>query len=802
MRIVTSAVLFLSVLAVGVVFLGQEETIPDTTPGAEPPPEETTPEMPAFPPEGTTPEVPTPMPAPTGGEVAPREIPPTVTPLTQPTIGRTAPLLSGEELIPFTFENTQLSTIIKLVAESTGRNFLIQTPIAGTVLIYCPKKIAANMAFDILGIILDSQGYTMAMSEDPPLVYVTKKTGTPPGMESIPTEILVEKEGGPQKKHELATMIVVLNYVSVDDMQNILRNFKSPSGVMTAYPAGNFLILKDDQATLEYLLSIIKKIDVPGTASKVTLVELKYADATETATLLTNLMSERAGGQLAAPIRVPPTPTLPGAPAARPITISPVTVGGATPLRIFPETRTNRLVILASEKDTEYVLELVKKLDVEPTEEMYPIRTYIAQYQNAEDLADTLASFVTGQERARTRREARTLTSRQQRTARRVGRQAAAPAAAGPAALTPAMAGPVAGGAEEAFFLADPATNMVLIQAPPQKVDMYLTLLKELDQPQKQLLLEVWVVEISSKSQLDIGVEFKSAEIGPAERVGPMQDEIFGGTNFDLGLGNLLSGTGYPTSGVSMGIRSLTNTRLEAGGKVYYIPNFDTFIRALREDTQFNILSSPKLTAMNNEKAIVEVTDEISIAESAITSFATAQAQAVLPGGYTETYSREPVGIILEITPQINSENSVIMEIELEVGSIAGVEDITQAGTRPVIASRYTFTKVRVDNGRTIVISGLRRSDKTKTTTRVPIIGQIPILGLLFSHDKTLTVNTNLLVFITPHIVSDTLDMLEVTDALKNQDLEKERPRFQPTRRTRAPGAARVERAPGWAWKK
>jgi general secretion pathway protein D len=707
--------------------------------------------------------------------------------------------VGSDELIPFTFENMQLATIIKLVSESTGRNFLIQTPIAGTVLIYCPKMIPANTALDMLGIILDSQGYTMAVTDDPPLVYVTKKAGVGP----IPTKIKVEgKEEALTEKRELATLLVVLDYVSVDDMQDILRNFKSATCIMTAYPAGNFLILKDDEASLKYLLELVKKIDAPGTVSKLTFRELKYADAVETASLLTELLAEKTGARVSRPGTMPTQPIPGRPPTPTPMGVSPTIVGAATATKIMPEERTNRLIILASEKDTEWILSFVDKLDVEPTEEMYPIRTYIAQYQDATELADTLASFVAGQPRARTgqQRTARTGTVR----SRALGQTGATTATGAPGTAASAAArGPVAAGTEEAFFLADPATNMVLMQAAPQKLEMYMSLLKQLDRPQKQVLIEAWVVEISSRNQLDIGVEFKSAEIGPAQRVGPMGDEVFGGSNFDLGLDSLLSGTGFPSSGLAMGIRSLTNTKLDIGGKVYYLPNVDTFLRALREDTGFNILSSPKLLTLNNETASVDVSDEISIAESSITGYSTGQTDGgTLPAGVTETYRRTDVGISLEITPQINSENSVIMEIDLLVGSIAGVEDITQAGSRPVIANRSTITKVRVDNGRTIVISGLRRADRTQTTSRVPILGQIPILGLLFSHQKTLTVNTNLLIFITPHIVSDTLDMLEVTETMKNQDIETERERFQPTRGTRKPKPLKSGQTPAWEWKK
>jgi general secretion pathway protein D len=808
MRIVIGFILFLSVVAVTAATVAQEE------PGVPAPPEEVTPEGPSVSPTpgpavGPVPEGPSPSPgtapapgAPTGTAPAPSPRPTTTFPrptLTRPAAPAGAAAGSDEELIPFNYENVQLSTIIKQVADRTGKNFLIQTPITGTVLIYSPKGIPARTAFDILGIVLDAQGYTMVVRDDPPLIYVTKKVGT----DSIPTEMAIEGEGtGPEKKHELSTLIVVLKYVSVDDMQDLLRNFKSTTCVMTAYPAGNFLILKDDEAKLRYLLELVKKIDAPGTVSKVTDVELKHADATETANLIMELMAAREGGRTVSTATRRPVTVRASAPGGvtppTPAAVSPTVVGTATPMRIIAEPRTNRLFILASEKDTEDIMRLVRRIDVEPREEMYPVRTYMAQYQDAADLADTLASFVTGQPRRTTTRAARTTASRTRTTTQTATRQAAT------AAPTPTtQRGPVAAGTEEAFFLADPATNMVLVQAAPQDMDRYMTLLKELDQPQKQVLIEVWIVEISSKNQLDIGVEFKSAEVGPAEKIGPMQDEVFGGTNFDLGLGNLLSGTGFPSSGISLGLRSLTNTSLDIGGRTYYVPNFDTFLRAMREDTGFNILSSPKLMALNNEVASVDVSDEISIAESAITSYATAAAGAELPGGYTETYRRTSVGISLEITPQINSENSVIMEIDLIVGSVAGVEDITQASSRPVIANRSTITKVRVDNGKTVVISGLRRADKTSTVSRVPILGQIPILGLLFSHNRTLTVNTNLLIFITPHVVSDTLDMLEMTEVLKNQDLDKERERFQPAKPAgKRPRPSKKAGTAGWDWKK
>ncbi|MCK4349339.1 MAG: hypothetical protein KAX13_00690, partial [Candidatus Krumholzibacteria bacterium] len=327
------------------------------------------------------------------------------------------------------------------------------------------------------------------------------------------------------------------------------------------------------------------------------------------------------------------------------------------------------------------------------------------------------------------------------------------------------------------FFIADETTNTLIVQAPPQEWPFYRDLLRQLDQPQRQVLIEVWIVEVSSNNEKTLGVEIMPSDLPPNERIGPLQNEIypisrhttsslsgiFGGTTDDT-TGQTGAATGI---GATIGIRTLTATEISIDGRKIRIPNFDVFLRAVKGNTDVKILSSPKLVTLNNKKATVTITDEISIRTSEITNIETTG------GVSTATYNRKEVGISLDIEPQINADDFVIMDLKLEVSNVVG-----EVSTDPTISKRSTESSVRCENKQTIVISGLRRNNATKSKTGIPILGDIPLLGKLFSTTTTTNINTNLLIFITPHIITETSDMLAMTDYIKRQRLSEEEKRF------------------------
>jgi general secretion pathway protein D len=700
----------------------EETTAPPTETTA--PPEETTapPTETTAPPEETT-APPTEVTAPPEENPAPpTEVtaPPEETPVVpKPTPPKEDMIKLGDQ------KGTSIPRVIEMIAKDLKVNFLMPEQLTGTVTIRWNRDLPKSEALEILRTILDDEGY--ALIEGKHFIRVVQKG---PNVASAPTDVVVVRgEQAVGETEKQITAIVVLNYIEANDAFQVLSQLRDRTALIAMLPGINAIIIKDSEARVRYLMDIVEKLDVPGTTGIVTVVRIEYAEAGKLAKIINDVISAGKGpSPIGATEEVPGVPMPSGGLAQQP-----------TGIKIIPDERLNSLIIVASERETEQVLDLIKKLDVQPPEGIFPIHTFQCKNQKAATLASVLTDFA-------------------QR------RPPVQPTAEGPAV-------PGATGKEsEVFFIADETTNKILVSASALDWEIYQQLLQELDLPQPQVLVEVWVVELSSNDQFNLGIEWQTRGPSGDARVGPSRQEIFGGTSVGVGLGDVFAGNGF-NRGLNVAVRSMTNTRVTIGGKTYIIPDVDAYLKALSEVTKVNVLSSPKLLTLNNEAASVDVTDQIFISKSQITGTG-------LDQNVTETFDTQDVGIKLNFTPQINADGFVIMDVDLSVSSVVGAA-ITEAGSRPVIAQRETKNKVRVENGNTIIISGLRRHDKSKSVARVPVLGRIPLVGLLFRSTTVIDLQTNLMIFITPHIVTDTPEMQAVSDQIQGQDLDLERPRFE-----------------------
>jgi len=651
--------------------------------------------------------------------------------------GAQEPFEEDEEMMQLNFENVQINDIIKNFAETVQKNFLLPTPLTATITIISGGEIPQSAAFDILQTILAEKNFMLVESE-----HLLKVVQMPTAIKAAPTIFLDDPTPDDvSMKDSVITAIVVPKYTDAREMLNLLNKFKTATGIMDIFPTSNALIIKDTEANIKYLLELMKRVDVSGTERKVTIHKLIYAKANELARVLTDIISSK--GVISAAPGAAPTGKIP-MPGGRRAGVS----RGSTQegVKIIPYEPMNALIIVASEKETQEILELISKFDKPPDFEDYALHVYQAQNQKASDLAGVMQDF----------------TQQIIKFEKAAGKTAGVPAMAPRAGRT---------GEKDVFFKADEATNKILIYAPPQDYEMYLTLLEELDQPQPQVLIEAWVVEISSSDQFNIGFEMQPFTPAPGERSGPAVYEIYAATSFSLGSGAFASDGTIPGSGFSALFRTLNNTKIKIGDRVFRVPDFDTFFQLLKAETDVKVLATPKLLVLNNESATVNVSDEISITTSEV--MGTGDQRDVV-----ETFNRQKVGITLSLTPQINADGYVIMELTLDVQSIAG--GAAEAGSQPVINIRNTENKVRIEDGNTIAISGLRRVDQSKSVSKVPLLGDIPLFGALFKSTSTLKANVNLLIFITPHIVTDTPEMVQATDMLRRQDLEEKRLEIEP----------------------
>lgn len=649
-----------------------------------------------------------------------------------------------EEMITIGFNEVRLDLIVKEFADQLQKNFLITQPLNAPITIVGKGQIPRSAAFDLLQTILNSANFEMVESEHLIKVEPLQKVIKPKMTSFLEKYDLDELSDQLSDRDNLVTVIIIPKHIEAQELLGLLKKFQAPGAVMDIFPSSNTIIIKDTEVNIRYLVELAKRVDVPGAMPTITIYKLKYALPRDISNLLRDIISTKGFiSSISGPDRGSRTP---GVPAPK----MPVSRGsGRTKIsdivKVISYDRMNALVIVAPERETNEIIELIKQFDQPSREEEYYLKIYQVENQEAGKLAQTLDKFVKDIAR-----------------------------------IEKAVAGGVAPGGsrkkeQNVFFASDKETNKILLYAPPQEHKMYMSLIKELDQPQSQVLIEAWVVEISSTDQFDIGVEILPSTEALGARSGPIAEEIYTASSFGLGLGPFAQQGTIPSSGLSALVRTTNNTKVKLGDKIFQIPDFDAFMRVLQQNTEVEVLSSPKLLTLNNKSASIEVSNQIFTSSSRVSGVGENR-------DVVEQFDKEDVGIKLEMEPQINPDGYVIFnKLSVEVSSIVGAE-ITEAGSRPVIAKRTAGGNVRIKDGETIVIGGLRRNDRTRTTTKVPILGDIPILGVFFRSSSTIKVNTNLFVFITPHIVTDTPEMISITETMKKQDLNEERSRFKITR--------------------
>ncbi len=378
---------------------------------------------------------------------------------------------------------------------------------------------------------------------------------------------------------------------------------------------------------------------------------------------------------------------------------------------------TNSLIITDSVHNIRKIESLIRALDVAAPEGKGKINVYYLKHANAEDIAKVMAALVS--------------------------KIPAAPAggAQPPPGPTTILEGAVT-------ITADKATNSLIIVGSPGDYETIKDVIQKLDIRRRQVYVEVAIIEMGLAKQRELGFEFRAMT--------PLDNNNltgYGGTNFGgIGPATIQGPAAFAGfNGLAVGAVKGTFT---FKGTEYL--NVGALLRALQTDANVNVLSTPNILTTDNQKAEIMVGENV--------PFRTGQSQSAATGGSSilTTIERKDVGISLKLTPQITSEDNVRLEIYQEISSV--VESATLNADGPTTSKRSASTTVVVKDHETMVIGGLIRDNATSSTRKVPLLGDIPILGWLFKFRTTKIEKTNLMIFITPYIIKNEADAAEVTN--------------------------------------
>ena len=291
-------------------------------------------------------------------------------------------------------------------------------------------------------------------------------------------------------------------------------------------------------------------------------------------------------------------------------------------------------------------------------------------------------------------------------------------------------------------------TNSLIVSSEDSNLDLIRNLVAKIDIRRAQVLVEAIIVELSENAAKSLGIEaiFSGSDDGTKIPIGITRFPNSKSPDLLAITGNSVEGGGDATLS-TIATNSLLNTQGLVAGFGNINSEGDSFvgiINAIAEDQNSNILSTPSIIAMDNEPASLVIGQEIPIT--------TGESLGANNSNPFRTTARQEVGVKLSITPQINEGNSVILDIKQEVSGVAGA----LTGASDVITNKRTIeTTVLVDNNQIIVLGGLIDDDIQETINRVPVLGNIPILGRLFRSSSKSVIRRNLTVFLRPKILAD-----------------------------------------------
>lgn len=616
--------------------------------------------------------------------------------------------LTEEEKVYLNVQDADIKDVIKQISKATGRNFIIDDKIKGKVTIISERPMTREEAYQTFLSALEVAGYTTVKGPANIIKIVTlgdaKKNPIPTHFDTTPyTDSFI-------------TRLIPLENISAVDMSNAIKDLISKDGNMFAYTATNTIIITDSGSNIDRIMKIIRELDQEGPQNVMEIIPVKNAMASDIAKMVQDLFLQeksKSGGASAAGAKK-------GAAPQQEL---------AEVQQIIPDERTNSIIVLASKRAIENVKEIIHRLDMNlRADDEGRIHVYYVKHAKAKLLAETLNALTSG--------------------AGTAAKGAATPAAAG---------GSVAKFEGGVKISADETTNALIITALSKDFHTLVDkVISKLDIPRRQIYFEAVIMEMTLSKGVSYGVSGYGGAgggsvIGFGQTMGSpsLLGSIIGGaaTKGTAAWPSLLGGL------ISSKTTNINYVGPDGKSNTLTVPAFSAFLTALASRGEANVVSTPNILTLDNQEATMTVlTKEPTPGSTTFGAQGIATAQSV---DYKEA------GLELKIKPQITEGDMVLMEIEQKLSDFTTPKYSSNLNA-PAMKERKIKTTVVTENEQTVVLAGLMEDAAQRSKQKVPVLGDIPVLGVLFSTTTTQSAKGNLLIFITPYVIKDRTDFAAI----------------------------------------
>ncbi len=621
---------------------------------------------------------------------------------------------NDDEIVIKFAKEAQLEYFIRLVAKQTRKIFIYDPAQVSNLKVYILAdkiRIKKSALYALLLALLEHQKLTITHygenSDDTVEIYKIELIA-----EALNKQNFEDGDiNNLKERAQIASMIVHLQYAEPNSVARAVQSLTKKDFIVQAIMSTglNAVIISGMEYQIKNVSKMIAMLDKPGPKLELAVIPVQYADVTELSTKLNSLVRSALMYQNQ---------------FNRGRTNS---SSSDNTMSLEADERTNSIIVQATEENISLVRQLLKRLDIAmPEEDASKIQIYFCKHTTAEELATTLNSLNLSAlfEEARTSSSGATVDPwgrviyYDNRNRNNPNQQTE----------------------QEIKIASDERTNSLIITARPDDYLEIKRLIDNLDTRKPQVMIEAAIIEVSADHNLEFGFELTDVS-HPKEG----ETRAFAATNY--GFSDIVDENGVPISsggGIPAGKlpRYGEGTTFGLWQNDYF--SIPLLLRAVQTDTDANILSRPKILTNDNEEATIKISNQ----EPTVTSSTTTTSE-------NTSFSYEEAGIVFKVTPHISEQNYLRLKIDLDVDSFTAKSAGAPADAPPPKTTRKITTTVTIPDQQTIVIGGLTSTRASKVVKKVPILGDIPLLGELFKAHDNEEKRSNLYIFIRPVILRD-----------------------------------------------
>lgn len=617
-------------------------------------------------------------------------------------------------LVSLNFNNVDIDAVVKAIGKISGKNFVVDPRVKGTLNIVTNTPVPRSLTYSILLSALRLQGYTAVEGNN----VVTILPEADAKMHSVP----VGKTRTPVATGDkIVTEVFQINHESASQLLQVVRPLVTPNNTVSVYPGNNSLVITDYAENISRIAKIIAAIDVPQGDS--TVIPVLHASAVDLANMLNKLYGDAA-------------------------TNNGASTEPSMKVTVMADARSNSLLVRAENRSRmQAVRSMATQLDQAGATSN--IRVIFLKNANAVKVAQTLRAVLTGDASSGSGGQSSNTSSSLSGNSSNSNYSSNSSSSSSTSSSSSnsglsstggnfsqsSNSSNVVGGGN---IFADVANNALVITGTDAIYNNVRAVIDELDRRQAQVYVEALIAEVTADRAAEYGIQWQSAIPTNGSTT------VYGGTNFGTSSsGTNIIGIAKDITSASTGLNFIIGSGpVTVNGTEIFNLNF--LARLLETDAKANILSTPSILTVDNEEAKIVVGKNVPFITGSYTSTTTSASNPF------QTYERKDVGLTLKIKPQITEGGSIRMQIYQEVSAV--IDSTANSSSGASTTKRSIESTVIVDNGSIIALGGLMQDSYSGSVSKVPVLGDLPFIGPLFRYDNRSRSKTNLMIFLRPRI--------------------------------------------------